>query len=57
MFFVSSRNGQTYSKVLFSFTINQDPDGFMYASFRGVANTNGSRNWEGDPNTMNAVAN
>ena len=46
MFFVRSRNGQVYSKVLFSFRINSDPNDFMYVTFSGVANTNGSRNWE-----------
>ena len=52
MFFVKSRNGQVYSKVFLSIGINQQPDEPMYVEFRGVANANGSRNWEGDPNTM-----
>lgn len=52
MFFVQSRNGQIYSKLGLSFSINDTPDGFMYIRFRGVANTNGSRNWEDDPNTL-----
>ena len=55
-FFLSSRNGQVYSKVGLSFDINDAPDGLMSATFRGIANSNHSRNWEGDPNTMNAVA-
>jgi len=46
MLFVESRNGQVYSKVRLLFRINNTPDGFMYVSFNGVANTNGSRNWE-----------
>ena len=45
-FFVMSRGGQAYSKLGFSFRINDDPDGFMYVTFSGVANANGSRNWE-----------
>jgi hypothetical protein len=56
MLFIRSRNGQVYAKVNFSFRINQNPDDLMYVSFRGVANANGSRNWEGDPNTMRSVA-
>jgi hypothetical protein len=51
-FFVMSRNGQVYSKLGISFRINENPDDFMYITFSGVANTNGSRNWEGDPNTI-----
>jgi hypothetical protein len=51
-FFVMSRNRQVFTKLGLSFTINYDPDGFMYLSFRGLASTNGSRNWEGDPNTL-----
>ena len=45
-FFVKSRNGQVFSKFYFSLGINNKPDGLMYITFRGVANTNGSRNWE-----------
>jgi hypothetical protein len=55
--FLVSRDGQVYSKVRFSFDINDAPDGLMSATFRGIANTNRSRNWEGDPTTMNAGAN
>lgn len=44
--FVQSRNGEVYSKIGLSFRINSDPDGFMNIAFNGVANTNGSRNWE-----------
>jgi hypothetical protein len=45
-FFVKSRNGQVYSKIGLSFSINSKPDDLMYIRFSGVANTNGSRNWE-----------
>jgi hypothetical protein len=45
-FFLKSRNGQVYSKLGFGFTINRNPDGFMYITFGGVASTNGSRDWE-----------
>ncbi len=51
-FFLTSRNGQIYSKVGMSFGINAKPDDLMYINFGGVANANSSRNWEGDPNTM-----
>lgn len=47
-FFVTSRNGQVYSKVRLSFNINDVPDGLMSVTFRGAANANSSRNWEGD---------
>lgn len=56
MFFLNSRNGQVYSKVNLSFRLNENPDGFMNITLSGVANTNSSRSWEGDPNTMAAVA-
>jgi hypothetical protein len=45
-FFLQSRNGQVFSKVNFSITINQEPDDYVWVEFHGVANTNGSRNWE-----------
>jgi hypothetical protein len=54
-FYVKSRNGQVYSKLSFSFGINLKPDDPVYIGFSGLANTNGSRNWEGDPNTMIAI--
>jgi hypothetical protein len=46
MFFIESREGKVYSKVRLIFGINDTPDGFMNITFNGVANTNGSRNWE-----------
>jgi hypothetical protein len=46
MFFLKSRGGQVYSKFNFDFGINREPNGLMYFQFRGVANTNASRNWE-----------
>jgi hypothetical protein len=45
-FFLQSRNGQVYSKVNFGISINQHPDDYIWVEFHGVANTNGSRNWE-----------
>ena len=54
-FFLTSRNGQIYGKLKFSFHINGEPDGLMNASFGGVINANASRNLEGDPSTMNAA--
>lgn len=44
--FFQSRNRQVYSKLGLGFEINIAPDDFMYVTFSGVANTNGSRNWE-----------
>jgi hypothetical protein len=46
MFFVQSRNGQVYSKIQLLLGINDTPDGLMSITFSGVANANGSRNWE-----------
>jgi hypothetical protein len=54
-FLLTSRSGQVYGKVGLSFDINDAPDEPMTATFRGIANTNHSRNWEGDPNTLNPV--
>lgn len=45
-FFLKSRNGQVYSKFYLVFGINRAPSDALYFQFRGVANTNGSRNWE-----------
>jgi hypothetical protein len=56
-FFLMSRNGQVYSKLGLSFRINEETDGFMYVKLTGIANVNGSRNWEGAPNTLNPAAN
>jgi hypothetical protein len=53
-FFFTSRNGQIYGKLGVSFHINREPGELMIVNFGGVANTNGSRNLEADPNTMNA---
>jgi hypothetical protein len=54
-FFMTSRNGQVYSKVGLSFDINDAPNGYMSVTFDGVANANSSRNWEGDANTMQVI--
>jgi hypothetical protein len=45
-FFLTSRNGQVYSKFSFDFEINKDPNGLMWLQFKGVANLNGSGKWE-----------
>ena len=45
-FYIMSRKGQIYSKLRLTIAINDTPDGFVYIKFTGVANTNGSRNWE-----------
>lgn len=46
VFFLTSRNGQVYSKLSLDFGINDDPNGTMWFQFKGVASTNGLRNWE-----------
>jgi hypothetical protein len=55
-FFIRARNGRVFGKLGMSFRINSDPDGMMNVRFSGVVNTNGSRNLEGDPETMNTLA-
>ncbi len=50
-YFITSRDGQVFSKLYLSFRIDEQPGGLMYVTLQGIANTNGSRNWEGDPNT------
>jgi hypothetical protein len=52
MLFVRSQDGQVFSKVFLSFGINANPDDPMSVTVRGVANGNGSRNFEADANTM-----
>jgi hypothetical protein len=54
-FFVMSRNGKVYSKLGLSFRINRMPDDSIYITFGGIASADGSRNWEGDANTMKAI--
>lgn len=44
--FFKSRGGQVYGKFYLVFGINREPNDSLYFQFRGVANTNGSRNWE-----------
>jgi hypothetical protein len=45
---LQSRNGRVFSKFLISVSIN--PSDYSYISiWRGIANPNGSRNWEVDP--------
>jgi hypothetical protein len=45
-FFLKSRDGQIYAKFYLVFGINREPNEPLYFQFRGVANTNNSRNWE-----------
>ena len=44
--FLSSRGGRVYSKMQVEVAINSTPEDDMWIQFRGVANTNSSRNWE-----------
>lgn len=52
MYFIQSRNGQVFTKVDISVTINQQPDDFVWVEFHGEANPNGSRNFEADASAM-----
>jgi len=52
MYFVTSRNGQVFSKVFLSMDVNANPDDPMSVTFRGTANASGSRNWEADADAM-----
>jgi hypothetical protein len=45
-FFLKSGDGRVYSKFYLVFGINREPNEPLYFQFRGVANANGSRNWE-----------
>ncbi len=51
VFFLKSRGGQVYSKFSVEFGINDEPSASMWFQFRGVANANGSRNWEATADT------
>jgi hypothetical protein len=53
--FMKSRGGQVYGKIRLSCNINELPEGQLEIKLTGVANTNASRNWEGDPNTVKAA--
>jgi hypothetical protein len=45
-FFLKSRGGQVYSRFDLDFGINLEPNDKIWVQVKGVANTNGSRNWE-----------
>jgi hypothetical protein len=51
-FFVQTRDGGVYTKLFFKVTINRNPTEPAEVTLSGVANTNGSCNWEGDPDTL-----
>ena len=51
-FFVQTRNGGVYTKLSLKVGLNLNPDDPVDVTLYGVANTNGSCNWEGDPNTL-----
>lgn len=50
-FFVQTRDGGVYTKLSLKVDINRNPDAPADVTLYGVANTNGSCNWEGDPGT------
>jgi hypothetical protein len=52
LFFVQSRHGGVYTKLSFKAAIRPYPDAPVELVLSGVANTNGSCNWEDDPGTL-----
>jgi hypothetical protein len=50
--FCQTRSGGVYTKLNLKIGINSDPDDPVTIELHGIANTNGSCNWEGDPNTF-----
>jgi hypothetical protein len=50
-FFVQTRDGGVYTKLSLKVAINLNPTEPAEVMLSGVANTNGSCNWEGDPAT------
>jgi len=51
-FFVQTRDGGVYTKLSLKVAINLNPTEPAEVMLSGVANTNGSCNWEGDPGTL-----
>lgn len=51
-YFVQTRDGGLYAKLLLRVRINLDPNAPAEIALDGVVNTNGSCNWEGDPGTL-----
>jgi hypothetical protein len=49
LFFVQTRHGDVYTKLSLKIGINLNPNDPVDLAIYGVANTNGSCNWEGDP--------
>jgi hypothetical protein len=47
--FLTSRNGLVYSKLFLSISVNQEEADRIVFKLHGIANPNGSRNWEQDP--------
>jgi hypothetical protein len=45
-YFLTSRHGQLYGKIDFGLRINQNSEDNISVELSGLANTNGSRNWE-----------
>jgi hypothetical protein len=53
-FFLKSHDGAEFSKLSCDFMINDKPDDKVFIQIRGVANLNGSRNWEDSVGMWNA---
>ncbi|HEU5071603.1 MAG TPA: carboxypeptidase-like regulatory domain-containing protein [Verrucomicrobiae bacterium] len=52
MFYLRSRNGQVFSKLIFGISINRQPDDYVWVEFHGELNSSGSRNFEADAGAM-----
>jgi hypothetical protein len=52
LFFVQTRHGDIYTKLNLKVGINLNPKDPVELALYGIANTNGSCNWEGDPGTL-----
>ena len=52
IFFLESRNQRVFAKFQTACRLNEAPDDEIEITFRGLANANGSRNWEEDPDKI-----
>ena len=50
--FGQTRQGSVYTKLNLKVSINSNPDDLLTINLHGITNTNGSCNWEGDPETL-----
>ena len=50
--FGQTRQGGVYTKLNLKASVNSNPDDPFTINLHGITNTNGSCNWEGDPDTL-----